>query len=313
VTSTRHVPWHVIEQRLAKATPIRDSIPGDPRVTIDVERDGALALCVFVPREADENLPPFVNLACERRGTASHSHVRFACGITAYLPEFYNVIRRTADRVQVDHMRVDDAIRAAAGEVEEMLQTAELLDFEQQLGLWGELRMLSFIAGKRSWSEALDSWAHVRGSNEEHDFVLADVDIEVKTTRTEQRVHAVGPTQLIPSPGRRLLVCSVQLTLSGVDDGESLTTLINRIRRDVPRREKAKFEKGLSHAGWIEKRAANYTLDRWRLRSIPIVVSANLLPTLERKGPARERIVGFKFHLSLAGLENQQEEEWKWE
>ena len=314
MTSTpRHVPWHVIEGRLKAATPIRDSIPGHPRVTIDVERDGVLALCVFSPREADENLPPFLNLQCERRGSGGDSHVRFACGIEAYLPEFYNVIRRAADRVQLDHMRIDDAIRAAAGEVEAMLQVAELLGLEQQLGVWGELRTLSAIAGKRSWADALDAWGHARGSNEEHDFVLSDVDIEVKTTRTEQRLHEVGPTQLIPSPGRRLLVCSVQVTLAAADEGESLTALIARLRREVPRRERSKLEKGLSHAGWLDRRAENYTVNRWRLRAAPIVVCADLLPTLEPTGPARERIVDFRFHLSFKGLENQQEEEWKWE
>lgn len=311
--SKRHVPWSVMEQRVAMATPVRDIVPGTPRITIDVEADGALALCVFVKRGDRESLPSFIRLSCDRRGKDESDHVRLACGEPDHLAGFYSVICRIADRVQLEKLPVDEAIKLSVGELENLLETVTLLSVDKQVGLWGELWLFADIAQRTSWDDAISSWAHCRGANEEHDFVLSDVDIEVKTTRGERRVHSVGATQLRPSPGRSLLLFSLQLTMGGPTDGLSLVELVTGIRDALPDRLRNAFDKGMAHAGWKPLLANNYAATRWRLRSQPLAVESSLLPFLQVHGPSVERILDFRFEINLEGAEHLCHREWRWQ
>lgn len=307
---SRHVGWSVIEKRLKAATPCRDAIPGQPRTVIDVGADGSLSMCVFGPPAENESLPDFEHLECIRVGKGKTSFVRLSCSDHHMMREFYVLLMRTADRVQTDGVRVDIAISEATLRIKEMVAVANLLSIEAQLGLWGELHVLGAAARKFGWPAAIAAWAHSREANEEHDFALNAEDLEVKTTSREKRIHTIGGTQLEPKLGRRLLICSIQLTTAGSGPGESLTTKIEQTAKHVPGSVQRDFSRALSHAGWREDRASNYQMPRWVLRSAPLVVDRARLPRLSVTGPTPERVESFEFTLNLTGIEPQMEIAW---
>jgi hypothetical protein len=101
---------------------------------------------------------------------------------------------------------------------------------ERQQGLIGELLVLRAAREVAGPDTALESWLGAGG--EEHDFVFATFDAEVKTTTSERRSHVIGSaTQLQPSVGRPLWLVSIQLTDAGASrDGFSLSGLVGQLR-----------------------------------------------------------------------------------
>ena len=95
----------------------------------------------------------------------------------------------------------------------------------------------------------MGSW---RGpASEEHDFGFGYLDMEVKTTLSEDRSHRISSlTQLEPSHERDLWLVSVQLTTSGVG-GSTLPELIEQItvRLSVPAL-RGLFADKLADLGW---------------------------------------------------------------
>lgn len=307
--SGRHVSWRVIEQRVDRKTPSRDPIQGSPLCTIDVEEDGALTLCVFAPRTGDESLPVFEHLQCQRAGSGRGSHVRLSCANRDMLHEFYGLITRAADRIQVEQQRADDAIREASDDIRSMFAMAQLMSVDAQVGLWGELFVLRGLAKKFGWARATEAWAHSRKLSEEHDFAL-EFDLEVKTTTREKRHHLFSSDQLRPKPDRDLYVCSVQIT-TGAKSGTSLTDLISSVRSECSRADLDALNAGLRHAGWRDAQSRNFRTPRWLLRSDPVVIGAEYLPKLEARMNA-ERVVEWSCLVNLSGLEEKQEKGWQW-
>ena len=86
------------------------------------------------------------------------------------------------------------------------------------------------------------------------------VDLEVKTTLSEDRSHRISSlTQLEPSPDRDLWLVSVQLTTSGVG-GTTLTELIERtMNRLSSPALKALFAGTLAGTGWDPVHSHLYT------------------------------------------------------
>lgn len=101
---------------------------------------------------------------------------------------------------------------------------------EKAIGLLGELLILLHLIDALSEEQAVEAWLGPR--SEEHDFVLEEIDAEVKTTLSERRSHVIGTeTQLQPSPGRPLWLLSIQLTRAGTAvGGFGLPDIISRLR-----------------------------------------------------------------------------------
>jgi hypothetical protein len=167
-----------------------------------------------------------------------------------------------ADRIQLDKL---DPIRAVAETLAQwraVLATRSRLTTEDEVGLVGELLVLEALH-TTTGSAALMAW---RGAiEEEHDFGLADIDVEVKTTSTERRQHWISSlTQLVPSGSRPLALVSLQITRGG-DAGRTLPTIIEALRLKL---ENATFNDKLGRIGWDDS-ASDLFPDRWLLRSGP--------------------------------------------
>ncbi|WP_103061760.1 PD-(D/E)XK motif protein [Actinomyces qiguomingii] len=181
--------------------------------------------------------------------------------------EAYSLLQSVADQLQQgDDM--ERALHVALDAYRGLLSRAPRLSEDQETGLFGELIALNRLIDGVGESRALAAW--LGPQSEEHDFVLGDCDVEVKTTRSERRVHVIhGLGQLAPTPGRPLYLMSVQVTRAGASDsGATLPGMIERIRRRL-RAGRIDFDDKLTEFGWEDARADRLYPTRLLLRSEP--------------------------------------------
>ena len=121
----------------------------------------------------------------------------FACAVT--------------DRVQLSGETLAMASDVVLRGMRDLLRREDSLSRDEEVGLAGELVVLVSLMKQSGASSALESWLGVYG--EEHDFCLGSIDLEVKSTTSEERIHWItSATQLLPLPGRSLRLVSVQLS-----------------------------------------------------------------------------------------------------
>lgn len=158
------------------------------------------------------------------------------------------------------------ALDRALANFHDLLRRKRRMSEAQETGLHGELLVLDHLIGTIGAVAAVDAW--VGPASEEHDFVLAHYDLEVKTTTSETRRHVVhGPGQLLARIGTPLWLVSIQLTRAGGGPGQDLTDLARRVlHRLGPRAPRVREE--LDRIGWREDDADLYSTRRV-LRSLP--------------------------------------------
>lgn len=224
--------------------------------------------------------------------------------------EAYSLLQSVVDQLQ----RGDDmerALHVALKAYRELLARAPRLGEDQEIGLLGELIALDRLIGGIGETRALAAW--LGPQSEEHDFVLADYDVEVKTTRSERRIHVIhGPGQLAPTPGRPLHLMSIQVTRAGAsDNGETLPGMIERIRRRL-RAGRTGFDNRLAEFGWEDAQSEKLYTTRLLLRSeprfyvvdgdFPAITSAGLAQVLSR--PELVRSIDYRIDVTDLGAED---------
>jgi hypothetical protein len=311
-SSGRHLSWEFLRERIERGTPSREQIEGAPACDVLVESGGRrLALRIHVAAAAEERLPFFAAVECLRVGTAQKSYVQLSCTDSQHYQEFYAFMVSVADRVQLQQLPVDEAITDAADTVRELLAGGTALPLERQLGLWGELWTLNEVASRTTWKIAIEGWIANGDSNEEHDFALAGVDLEVKTTNLELRHHHVSSaSQFQPKHNRELFVMSLQLTAGGAS-GTTLTDAVQAARNAAPKSVANKLEKTLKAVGWRDEDGDRYST-RWVHRNKPMLIDATELPRLQVTGPNQPRLRSWSYVVDVAGLGEPAAGEWKW-
>jgi hypothetical protein len=141
------------------------------------------------------------------------------------------------------------SIRSSIHAIRALLQELEVMSTDKALGLLGELLFLKSAIGLHGSDIGLRSW--MGPPSGEHDFSLPHAEFEVKTTRSERRVHRISSaTQMAPSLGRELYLVSIQLTDAGpAETSFSLPSVINSIRQVLGAQANS-FEQYLHEAGW---------------------------------------------------------------
>jgi hypothetical protein len=167
-----------------------------------------------------------------------------------------------ADRIQLEGLDPMRAVAETLQQWREVLAARKRSSTEQEVGLVGELLVLEAlqtIAG----ASALEAW---RGAaNEEHDFGLDQMDVEVKTTSTERRTHWISSaTQLQRTQDRPLTLVSIQITRGG-KSGRTLPAIIGDLRKSLDRES---FNTKLSRLGWDDDLSDLYP-ERWIVRTEP--------------------------------------------
>ncbi|WPR64379.1 PD-(D/E)XK motif protein [Glutamicibacter protophormiae] len=210
----------------------------------------------------------------------------------------------------VDQLESGAPFRHAVSEslsgFKDLLSGRSRLSDEKEAGLIGELLVLHHVLGRLGENTAVGAW--LGPLSEEHDFGFQEFDAEVKTTRSESRVHVIGSeSQLQPVPGRPLYLVSVQITLAGAAaEGFTLTSLISliRARLDLSRRA---FDAQLERLGWKDSDADLYR-KKYQLRSKPRSYLVDLAfpaitgPQLDEVVPKRALVSGVSYRVDVSHL-----------
>lgn len=211
----------------------------------------------------------------------------------------------------VDQLRDGASFRHAVSEAlfsfKELLAGRRRLTEESELGLVGELLVLKHVIAASGEETALGAWLGPLA--EEHDFAFAGFDAEIKTTRSESRTHVIGSeTQLEPSPGRPLMLVSIQLTLAGrAVEGFTLPSLVSDVRSLLDSGLRA-FDSTLDSLGWRENDSDLYQ-NRYRLRSVPRAYlvdeqfPAITSERLDKVVPKRANVVGVNYRVNVTDLD----------
>lgn len=171
----------------------------------------------------------------------------------------------------VDRLESGASFRHAVSEslsgLKGLLSSRRRMTDEKEAGLIGELIMLRHVIERRGEDFGVAAW--LGPLSEEHDFGFEAFDAEVKTTRSESRVHVIGTeSQLQPAQGRPLYLISIQITLAGVsDDGFTLPELVESTRSTLDRTRRT-FDSAIEGLGWSDADADLYRA-RFQVRSTP--------------------------------------------
>lgn len=171
----------------------------------------------------------------------------------------------------VDQMRSGASVRHAVSEaltaLKDLLKSRQRLTEEKVAGLIGELLVFNHVHNVLGEDAAMASWLGPLA--EQHDFGLPEFDAEVKTTKSDSRVHVIGSeTQLAPVPERPLYLISVQITRAGAASGGfSLPDLVASTRAKLDRSRRA-FDPALESLGWRDEDADLYST-KFVVRSTP--------------------------------------------
>jgi hypothetical protein len=219
--------------------------------------------------------------------------------------EVYALLCSIVDRVQLSHEDFAGAVEEALDSLTGILAVRRGLTREKQAGLFGELLVFLAVTDQSGADVATGAW---RGPlAEEHDFGLAELDVEVKTTLSEQRHHWISSaTQLVPTGSRPLYLLSIQLTAAALGAGWSLPVLVGEARVAAGSSVK-RLDAVLAMIGY-QNRDADLYRARWTFRTTPAFYlvddefPAVTRGRLESAVPASHRITDVRYRLDLTGM-----------
>ncbi|MFI9745525.1 PD-(D/E)XK motif protein [Streptomyces sp. NPDC052494] len=300
--------WSTVEHYLGEglATSYRlSAADGHPVVSYEVGHGGRdIALLVELGRNQQ---PPRSALPAVRIDQVATGDGRRMARIRTTqvesMRDFHDMLLAVADRIVAKNRSLDHAFAETVDGWSSLLGRPRAMSVEQRIGLLGEVSILARLARTHGWEPAVEAWTGPYG--EEHDFALADFDIEVKTTAAERRRHTIhGLGQLQAAPGRPLWFASLRLTRGGAG-GRTLAESIQAVRDAVTEQAPAvltRLDSALERAGW----SAEYTDDeRWTPRDEALVLAADSVPRLDPAllaAAALERISAVSYQTDLTGL-----------
>lgn len=195
---------------------------------------------------------------------------------------------------------------------ESILKVPESMDRNRRIGLQGELWIL-WRALSNLGPDALASWNGPL--SEQHDFRLAELDLEVKSTLSHSREHVVGTLgQLENSGGRALAVVSVQLKPAGSGPGASLKDSVDAISATLAAHPAVRksFESKIASLGYREA-DPSVSKERFCLRTCPTIVpvdddfprltNVSLASIMSSSAVLRVRKVAYTLNLDGLGLD----------
>ncbi len=223
----RHLSYANLEAIWAAGNPQVLPVAGSPWCEIRLDPSAGVVMLRTVYELPEPDVAKLKNVAFEAVATDAGDIGEIAVRISGNVSGAYGLLATIVDALQVAHSPLALAVADGITTHREMLAARGALSENDEVGLFGELTFLEFLIGVLGPGQAVTAWQGPR--SEEHDFVLEDIHIEVKTTKTERREHMIsGLTQLVPAPGTPLSLLSIQITRdhAGVD----LPQLIGRVR-----------------------------------------------------------------------------------
>lgn len=276
MATSRHITWENFRDAfLDPKVPAIHPIPGSPAVSLFVD-DGARRLGI---RIAQKDIPealhlPLVEIATSLERCGEDIFLEISTTNDELFEPFFAVMINMADLIQIEGYSPSIAVNSTLGLFRDLLKPKQLLSNEKLIGLWGELWLLRRIL-KQLGPGYLESW---RGPRKEvHDFRFNKTEIEVKTTRNEERLHVISRvSQLEPSPNRVLYILSLQIVSSGAGAGDSLPSMVDSVYQLLRPYDNhlVEFRDLLSAEGY-EQDDARYYNEKYVVRSNPVLIKVD--------------------------------------
>ena len=308
--ASRHLRWESFESRIRDGLPSLEPIKGTPQVMLFITPGGNRIGARFFTANKTKLSSPLAEITIHNVGSGNQTALEVSTANSNLFQDFYAFCCTVADRVQIDREPIEKALLKTLSSWAALIRQKRLLSDNGQTGLFGELIFLKRIAGVIGWPLAVDAWQGP--ASEEHDFTLPAIDVEVKSTRGESRIHQISSlTQLMPKEGRRLAIVSVQLT-PGVGKGsQSLPQLIASVLSTAASFAPQTIEiirHHLTKQDWADEDASQYSTKyhlRAPLAAIPVDKNCPVIVpgTLSGLGPSRfARIEKLAYAVNLDGL-----------
>lgn len=179
----------------------------------------------------------------------------------------------------------------------------QAMDKTVQVGLFGELLVLrSLMIPALGPTRAVDQWSGP--DSERHDFVGAQLHIEVKTTRKSRPEHDISRLDQLRVPaGCQLLLVSVQLEES-IGGHETLATqmdaIIDLLRGDAAALDE--FMTKMVYMGWSDDMRDSGELLRFFVRGADVYAVDEDFPRLPDDFQLPSGIVSVRYTIDLANL-----------
>lgn len=267
--NSRHISSLTLDEYVKAGVAASMPIAGDPEamLTIDTPNE-TLRLEVSWDGEQPPTISDYMHISTDVRFRQGRNWATIAVHGTRFFAEAYPLLRSVADRVQLETSTFAAAVEGSLAAYHDLLSAVGQMPVREEVGLYGELIVISHLITTIGPSDALRAW---RGGDEaeEHDLGLADGDVEIKTTTAEDRRHWIGSLdQLRPTLGRPLWLLSIQLTGAGASQAERLPDLIARVGSQLPTGLHATFKARIARTRYrVDQPNERFLL--LRLRSAP--------------------------------------------
>lgn len=207
---------------------------------------------------------PMRQLSIAVSGSGPSAVLELSTGARTLFKEFFLFAMDIADAVQRNDIDVSEAVETALRSWRELLQRAARLSLEAEVGLIGELLVLQRLADSMG-DTAVGAW--IGPLKQRHDFRLAKLEIEVKTTSMQSREHFINSwDQLLPSSGTPLYLLSIQLESAGNAKSFSLPSLIETLMGSFGSTARVALAARLENVGYLPGDAPQYP-ERFKRRS----------------------------------------------
>lgn len=234
----------------------------------------ATSLTLRVPSSPSSVPPisPYLELEISEKFAEGEAVVEIKVADPELYRPFYMLSMEIINRLSLSPNHVHEAISKALSSWTSLLLRRSLLSESEQTGLIGELAVLACLMSQSGVS-AFDAWLGPLG--EEHDFRLGNLEIEVKSTTRNERLHRInGLSQLEASPGMELCVLSLQFERAGAAmGGRTLADWVHKTRVALQQKHELlkRFDGYLEELGYINDTADLYVA-KYKFRGPPIII-----------------------------------------
>jgi hypothetical protein len=302
----RHATWSEIRTYVEAEAPSSHVIDGEPKITLNFA-GRSQAIEARVPLDGDPpQARPLAEVAVHVTNVGGQRYLVLRTVAEPLFQYFFEFSLLVADKIQLDGVAAGVAVSESMDQWRRLLQAAAMLSPEKQLGLYGELLLLRRLFGALG-SAAIDAWTGP--TKAAHDFRLGDFEVEVKTTRSENRVHEInGVNQLQPSEGCELHLLSIQMAAGGTS-GQSLAQLVGDVRAAASScGVEGRFDALLRDPWGLSRDMESHYRERLRPRSPMRLIEVDGLARITAEDvmaiprPEMQRVSDVHFRLDVTGL-----------
>lgn len=308
VPDWRHISPQTLNDYVAGGAAASIPITGEPEAVLTIDPSNeTLRLEIDWDGEQPSAISDYVHISTDVRFRQGRNWATPVVHGTRFFAEAYPLLQSVVDLVQLEAVTFATAVERSLASYHDLLAAAGQMPVREEIGLYGELLVVSHLITTLGPADALRTW---RGGDEteEHDLGLADDDVEIKTTTADSRRHWISTLdQLEPSIGRLLWLLSIQLTGAGASQAVRLPDVIARVEAQLPVSLQSSFQARIARTRYRpEQPYDSFRLLRFRSEPACFLVDAGFpridRATLVRGGAEVSAIDEVSYTIRLDGM-----------